>query len=181
MKNYEHSMNVDMEYYLMKFLRVPLLFSGFGIKKNSIIDKQVSHVDILPTIESIIGSFHNDDKIDGRSLIEIINGNSIRDIPAYIESVPKLADLEGDTIGIRTSKYKYCRSRKNPKENIFLFDLESDPLETKNLANESLQVITQMEQILLKITDFSIDDGDEELSEEEYAKTKNELKKLGYV
>jgi hypothetical protein len=62
-----------------------------------------------------------------------------------------------------------------------LFDLESDPLETKNLANESLQVITQMEQILLKITNFSIDDGDEELSEEEYAKTKNELKKLGYV
>ncbi len=162
-------------------LRVPLLFSGFGIKKNSIIDKQVSHVDILPTIESIIGSFHNDDKIDVRSLIEIINGNSIQDTPAYIESVPKLADLEGDTIGIRTSKYKYCRSRKNPKENIFLFDLESDPLETKNLANESLQVITQMEQILLKITNFSIDDGDEELSEEEYAKTKNELKKLGYV
>ena len=133
------------------------------------------------TIESIIGSFHNDDKIDGRSLIQIINGNKIQDLPAYIESVPKLDDLEGEAIGIRTSKYKYCRSRKNPKENVILFDLESDPLETKNLAGQLLEIVGQMEQILSEFTNFSRDDEDEALSEEEYTKTKNELKKLGYV
>ena len=138
-------------------------------------------MDILPTIESIIGSFHNDDKIDGRSLIQIINGNKIQDLPAYIESVPKLDDLEGEAIGIRTSKYKYCRSRKNPKENVILFDLESDPLETKNLAGQLLEIVGQMEQILSEFTNFSRDDEDEALSEEEYTKTKNELKKLGYV
>ena len=162
-------------------LRVPLIFSGYGINKHSVITQQVRLVDILPTLESIIGTSHNQ-KVDGRSLIPMINGEIMDDLPVYIESNPKLADPVGDNIGIRTSQYKYWRSRNNPKENVNLFDLESDPLETTNVSDQHPSIISQMEQSLLEITGDSVNYmDDDELSEDEYIKTRNELKRLGYI
>ena len=164
-------------------LRVPLIFSGYGINEHSVITQQVRLVDILPTLESIIGTFHNQ-KVDGRSLLPMINGEIMDDLPVYIESIPKLDDPVGDNIGIRTSQYKYWRSRNNPKENVTLFDLELDPLETTNIANEQLSLISQLEQSLLEITsnpENYVDDDHDELSEDEYIKTRNELKRLGYI
>ena len=162
-------------------LRVPLIFSGYGINKHSVITQQVRLIDILPTLESIIGTLHNQEA-DGRSLSPMINGEIMDNLPVYIESMPKLDDPVGANIGIRTSQYKYWRSRNNPKENVHLFDLESDPLETTNVSDQHPSIISQMEQSLLEITSDSANDmDDDELSEDEYIKTRNELKRLGYI
>jgi len=53
-------------------------------------------------------------------------------------------------VGIRTSKFKYYRSRNNPKENVHLYDLQKDPLEKNNIVNLFPQIIKSMEQFLLK-------------------------------
>ena len=116
----------------------------------------------------------------------MLNGEIIDDLPVYIESTPKLDEQVGDNIGIRTSKYKYWRSRKNPKENVVLFDLESNPLEITNISNKHPSIVSQMEQSLLEIIDDDTNDihdelSDDELSDDEYIKTRNELKKLGYI
>jgi arylsulfatase A-like enzyme len=165
-------------------LRVPLIFSGYGINKHSVITQQVRLIDILPTLESIIGTFHNQ-KVDGRNLIPMINGEIMDDLPVYIEGAPKLDDTIGDTIGIRTSKYKYWRSRNNPQKNVVLFDLELDPSEITNISNNHPSIISQMEQSMLKITSDSEnnldDDEHDELSDDEYAKTRDELRRLGYI
>ena len=165
-------------------LRVPLIFSGYGINKHSVVTQQVRLIDVLPTLESIIGTFHNQ-KVDGRNLIPMINGEIMDDLPVYIESTPKLDDTIGDTIGIRTSKYKYWRSRNNPQKNVVLFDLELDPSEITNISNNHPSIISQMEQSMLKITSDSEnnldDDEHDELSDDEYAKTRDELKRLGYI
>ena len=65
-----------------------------------------------------------------------------------------------------------------------MFDLELDPLETTNIANEQPSLISQLEQSLLEITsnpENYVDDDHDELSEDEYIKTRNELKRLGYI
>ena len=48
-------------------IRVPLIFSGFGIKKNVVCNDLVRHVDIFPTITEIIDLKIPETSYDGRS------------------------------------------------------------------------------------------------------------------
>ena len=47
----------------------------------------------------------------------------------------KKKEILGKIIGIRTSSYKYWRSRDDPKQNISLFHLHEDPKEEKNIVD----------------------------------------------
>lgn len=69
------------------------------------------------------------------------------DIPVYIETASTNPTNPGNSIGIRTSNYKYFRSRTD-KEKIYLFDLINDPLEKNNIANTRLDLVERMEKIL---------------------------------
>jgi|TARA_Y100000310_G_scaffold156270_1_gene155702 arylsulfatase A-like enzyme len=160
-------------------LRVPLVFSGFNLKHNEI-SQQVRHVDILPTIFELSGITHNQ-KFDGVSLLPLINNRSFDEIPAYIESVPDMNHERGNAIGIRTSQYKYYRSREDPKQNIFLFNLITDPNEMSNLANKNPDLVKMFEKTLNDIKlNQSPSKNTEKMSDEKIAKAKQILKELGY-
>ena len=49
-----------------------------------------------------------------------------------------MQEILGKIIGIRTSSYKYWRSRDDPKQNISLFHLHEDPKEEKNIVDENI-------------------------------------------
>ena len=110
------------------------------------------------------------------------------ELPAYIEVGINLAQLVNSKnptalpkiIGIRTSEYKYLRARDDPKKNIRLFDLKNDPQEEKNIADERIDVVKKMEEILTQFTMYSNVDG-EVLSDEEIKKAKETLLRLGYI
>ena len=160
-------------------LRVPLVFSGFNLKHNEI-SQQVRHVDILPTIFELSGITHNQ-KFDGVSLLPLINNRPFDEIPAYIESIPDMNHERGNAIGIRTSKYKYYRARGDPKKNVFLFNLITDPDEMNNLANENPELIKMFEKTIndMKLNQ-SPSKNTEKMSDEKIAKAKQILKELGY-
>ena len=88
-------------------------------------------------------------------------------------------------IGVRTSEYKYFRSRNNPVENIGMYDLNNDPLEENNLATKESEKIKEMEEILVKIQSNSqvqIKKESDELRDlEEEKLVEAELRKLGYL
>ena len=160
-------------------LRIPLGFSGFGIKKN-IITQQVRHVDILPTILDITGIKHNQ-KFDGTSLLPLFNNEKIDELPAYLESIPNMNHELGNSVGLRTTQYKYFRSRKNSNENLHLYNLILDPKETNNIANENPKLVSELEEKLVNIQNNSISSNNtEKMSEEKIAKAKQILKELGY-
>ena len=117
-------------------IRVPLIFSGYGIKNSSIISQQVSHIDIFPTILDIV-KIPKPEWFDGTSLEPIFRKEKINNLIAYIESIPTIDKELGDSIGVRTTDYKYFRSRKNSNENLHLYNLILDPKETNNIANEN--------------------------------------------
>ena len=160
-------------------IRVPLLFSGYGISNQQIISQQVKHVDIFPTILDLF-SFENPNKVDGISLVTLLKGEQMEEAPACIESPPS---IEGDSekiIGIRTSDYKFLKNISNQEQPVELYDLKNDPLEEYNVANEKPEIISNLNSMLQKIRiNTKIDQ--KEHDEDEIKKIEEKLKKLGYT
>lgn len=154
--------NKRADWYLFDdAVHVPLLLAGYGINKGLKIMQQVRHVDLLPTVLEIIGA--DKIKIDGISLVPTLNNKFQQEIPAYIESATVKKESLGYVIGIRTSKYKYFRSRSDEKQHVHLYNLQVDPSEKNNIAQNEPLTVGSMEQILKTILGSS---------------TKTQLKKL---
>lgn len=159
-------------------LRIPLLLIGNKIP-SKIFNDLVSGIDIFPTILNYLEIETSDNNIDGRNLNQLIQGGKIEEIPLFIQSGDTQYHKESLIVGIRTSKYKYYRERKNPKKNVCLFNLEDDPLERENIADLSPEIVESMERYLIKFekTNQIIKSEDDEKTKE----IENELKKMGYV
>jgi len=169
-----------------ELIRIPLIFSGYGINSSQIISNQVKQIDIFPTIFDIL-KIPTLSNIDGQSLIPLFNNEPFKEIPAYIETGTrniknsKNPTLYGKIIGVRTSKYKYWRSRFDSKQNLTLYDLETDPKEEKNIAEINPEIINSMEEILSNLKKNSIELLTNEFSKEDENTIEEELKKLGYL
>ena len=159
-------------------VRVPLLFCGFELDSKIIAD-QVRSIDIFPTIIDLIG-FKRRQKFHGRSLVPLFENKSMDELPVYMHTTPHVKITSDDKVGIRTSKFKYFRGN-NPGENINLYDLKNDPQENFNIANNSPNVIEEMEKILQNFSSEIVLDDDDEINHEETKRLENELKKLGYI
>ena len=164
-----------------EMLHIPLLFTGNHINSRTVSDL-VHHTDTLPTLCELI-NINLNQTIHGRSLVPLIEGNKIEEKPIYLRTRAPIdpKPTERDSVGIRTSNYKYFRSAHNANENIHLYDLKNDPYENSNIMKTNKKLVTQFEKTLLEMqkNDFSeyVDEEDtEELKEIEY-----ELRKMGYV
>ena len=159
-------------------VRVPLLFMGKNIPQGKIFDQQVSTRDILPTLIDIL-QLEENISTDGHSLCPIIEGNDIKEEPIFIQSSFPMEKESGYLVGIRTSKYKYNRSIDNPKQNVFLYDLQKDPKEEKNIGDEQTKLIDEYENFLKNC--LSRTRNEEEFEKSEIKIIENELKRLGYI
>ena len=163
-----------------EIIHVPLIFTGKDIPKMKI-SSLVRHVDILPTVFSLIGLSYNESDFDGQNLVPMMKGDQTSDLIAYIESGPANEKLEGKVIGLRSLHYKYFRSRSNPNNMIHLYALTEDPLELHNIADVNIEIVENMEA---KLQNFLKNDNDEKVDEitiEDRKKIEDELRKLGYI
>lgn len=183
----EHSINPTYDVFDDRF-RVPLIFAGYSIKTNSIIQQQVRTIDVFPTIFDII-KISNDTETDGKSLFSLMNGSNFDESPAYMESISNWNESReakiSDVVGIRYNNFKYFRARNDPNENVGLYDLKDDPHEENNLIHKQPEKIIEMENILSNIRtnvpNESKKESDELRDLEEEKLVEAELKKLGYL
>ena len=164
-----------------ELLHVPLLLLGSSVSHPIIIKNMISGVDILQTLLSMINVNHVDSNLDGRDLSPLFSGNTIKDIPIYIESGDTSDQKKGFLIGVRTSRYKYLRSRDNNSKNISLYNIEIDPSEIENIAHENHELISELETILLKFISQNSPNTESDISSDNETEIANELKKLGYM
>ena len=162
--------------------RIPLLFVGPNIPSGKILSSQVRSIDIFPTIAELIGIPY-EKNIDGQSLLPILNGEKY-DIPAFLDGAPNAPKfISKEWIGIRLPAYKYFRLKNNSKNDSYLFDLKNDPNEEHNIASKNMDIVTKMEDILMKYLSGHSFKHEEihESSDEEAKRVEKELQKLGYI
>lgn len=165
-------------------VKIPLLFSGFGINTPSVISSLVRNVDIFPTIFELIKIPYSTGNINGQSLTPLFFGSGFKVKPAYMESsvIRTVQKNPKAVIGIRTEQFKYFRNIHDPNVNVHLYDLENDPHEENNISDSNSKIISDMENILKDIqATQSVENNTEVLSEEEEKELEAELKKLGYI
>lgn len=173
----------DPDAYLFdETIRIPLIFSFYGVPSGKFIQQQIRSVDIFPTIAQIIEMPFTEREFHGRSLLPLFNGDDMDELPAYIESDASLIEKpNGKVIGIRTSKFKYFRSKDDPTKKINLYYLKNDPHEENNLADIKPELVKDMEKTLSDlIKDKAPLEKGEEMSQEDYERVEKELAKLGY-
>ena len=163
--------------------RPSLIFYGTNIPKNKIIHNQIGSIDIFPTIFDLIEiSIANN--IRGKSMLNLLNNESYIERALMLDGASSESESKiSNTIGIRTSKFKYFRDRFDNSKNIHLFDIQNDPLEENNIFENNLDIINSMEMELQKINpsnNFSFKKLDL-LSNNDEQKAKDILKKLGYI
>ncbi|MDF1512438.1 MAG: sulfatase-like hydrolase/transferase [Anaerolineae bacterium] len=116
--------------FLDSAARIPMLMQYPGCKGNVICNTPVSLVDILPTFIEAAG-IPAEENYSGESLYALHNGSSQRDM------IFGQYEQEGYAAYMAlTEDYKYIYSAPDQKE--FLFDLKTDPLETRNKAQSPL-------------------------------------------
>ena len=164
-----------------EMLHVPLLFASNHINSR-IVSDPVHHTDILPTLCELVNIKLNQ-TVDGRSLVPLTEGNKIEEKPIYLRTRPYVDPKPNkrDSVGIRTSNYKYFRSTYNAKENVHLYDLENDPYENNNIAQTHEQLVARFENKTLELQKDNLSEYKEKIPDKEIEEISNELYKLGYM
>jgi arylsulfatase A-like enzyme/tetratricopeptide (TPR) repeat protein len=128
----DHAENVHGFFVYQSTLHIPLLFRGPGIRPGARLRTTARTVDILPTSLELLGvPLPASTKLEGRSLAAALRGaDTLPEPPTYAESLlPLLHFGWSDLRTLREGRYKYIQAPR-PE----LYDLESDPGETVNLA-----------------------------------------------
>lgn len=128
---YEESMRVPM------IARCPGLFKG-----GQTVPEVVANLDIMPTVFEAAG-LKPPTGIDGRSFLPILEGRKIewRDSLLYEYFWERNFPQTPTIHAIRTSRFKYIRYH-GVWDLDELYDLEADPLETRNLIQDSSHAAT---------------------------------------
>ena len=121
--------------------------------------QQIRTIDFMPTILDFLNiPFDNNyEKIDGTSLVPLIQGLSIPEQIAYSETGnpldKKAPPKEPNTKSVRTSKWKLISNQYNNSKE--LYNLELDPDEEKNLFGKGEQIESLLWQELQKLEKVS--------------------------
>lgn len=165
-------------------VRVPLVVAGGPAPAARRVDEQVRQIDIMPTILSLAGLADSiPATADGRSLLPMMRGESLPEIPALIETCQNSRE-PSSFYGVRYDGYKYAYDAADPGVPEELYDLTADPEETKNLAHAQPHKTAEMRRLIethIRQAEAGAVDMTDEMSELEMAGLADHLRKLGYV
>jgi arylsulfatase A-like enzyme/cytochrome c-type biogenesis protein CcmH/NrfG len=153
-------------------LKVPFLVAGPGVSAGRVPTTVARGIDVLPTLLDLAGLTAPPD-IEGRSLRAAIEGHEMSDAPAYAETLYPLRELGwAPLFAWRTARHKMIEAPR-PE----LYDLSSDPGETRSSAAGDGARLAQMQQELRAALARPAPSAAAELDPE----TAERLRALGYV
>ena len=164
-----------------EMMRVPLILAGPGIPKSKRVPTPVSHLDLVPTLASILGvTPKRAVGMPGENLVPSPTTDLSESRSIYLSSPDRLA-----VSGIVSGRWKLIAEKDglNPQ----LFDLIEDPLEKDNLASELPDETKRLLRILQKAqleTEAQLRQRKTLTSEEAekiQRETEEQLRAVGYI
>jgi arylsulfatase A-like enzyme len=132
--------------------RIPFMFADAGIAKNKRVDNPVNLVDLFPTVFELAG-VKQSTQTDGKSLVPLLDteASTTINMDYSISQYGRAKNKSTMGYSLRTERYRYTEWHNNgyrsydtyKDENIVgreLYDYEKDPLETKNLVDNSAYI-----------------------------------------
>ena len=107
-----------------------------GVSKGKAVNKIVSAIDIYPTILDLC-NVEMPHSTDGQSLVPLLN-NDFQIWNNYSFGYFKKG------ISLRTERYRLTKYFRSQQPTIELFDHQTDPNETKNIAEENPEIVKQL-------------------------------------
>jgi arylsulfatase A-like enzyme/Tfp pilus assembly protein PilF len=155
-------------------VRIPLILAGPGIPAAEVAD-QVRIVDVLPTVLARLG-LPVPEAVQGVDLLPLAAGERLR-LVAHSESwFPRYHYGWSELQSIQDGRYKLIKAPRRE-----LYDLEADPEEQRNLAEEQADLADRMEgaldQLLAEVTGDAAGRGPQPVD----AETAERLQALGYL
>jgi len=131
-------------------IRIPCIVSWPGrIPKNAVRDQMAASIDWMPTIAEYSGVKLPDRKIDGKSIVRMIESEqatSPHDI-FHWESGKHWAIRQGDWKLVHNGPATDYKGRKIPKVENFLSNMTEDVTETKNLADTNPKIVKRLTKL----------------------------------
>ena len=131
-------------------VRIPIIISAPGVTKpGSVTQQPAETVDLYPTLASLAGlpAPRTSQPIDGLDMTPVLKDGSERIREYAYHAYPKSGRLGR---AIRTERYRMVEWKHLQKGDIVyeLYDYVKDPLETRNIAGEQLEVMKRMKTLL---------------------------------
>lgn len=173
----EHSESSHGYFIYHSTLHVPLIVKAPGGPEGKIINDLVGLIDIVPTVCGLLG-ITVPTHVQGRDLSALFSrrSSSTEQRSFYCESLLPTKFSTGPFLGLVSDRWKYIHTLE-PE----LYDLRTDPLETRNLLDQQThQAHIMQKQLKLVLQNSSLNyiaDSRVSLDEE----TRKRLNSLGYI
>ncbi|WP_246143403.1 sulfatase-like hydrolase/transferase [Colwellia echini] len=158
----EHGLYDKGPYAYDELMRMPLLIKS-PHQKNKTVNRQVSIIDIAPTLSDIMGLPLGDD-IDGRTLLPLMTEGDAADKGKVDSALYAYEWYNGSWFGIRAIRTPEMKFVWNPGDSRDEFyDLVKDPIEKNNEINNKKyrkqlqEMVVLLEQELVRVDDPSVD------------------------
>lgn len=183
----EHGRMGHGHYFYETLVRIPLIVAGPGLSKGKREKTVVTHLGFTPTLKDLLGLDYGND-MKGKSYSALLYGDTIPDRIAYFDAATNNVDAKFGMDGLLMGGYKLVRQMRRNKSKFALFNLTTDPGETKNIAEENPRLFKKLfkkmvdlrkENSARLIQNLSKVDKDVNLSKE-WKKSMEHLKTLGY-
>jgi arylsulfatase A-like enzyme len=170
-------------------VRVPLIFHWSGIiPPGRRVSRSVRTIDIFPTILSLMGIPDTFGKREGKDLTPMLLGKKdLGDLPVYIESGECLflkfnsrryiKGVKGKIRGLREGNWKLILTPTKSEPIFELYNLDTDPSETQDLAAKEPKRVQEMFQRLKEW----FKKGNKKIIREKNKEIKKSLRSVGYL